>query len=137
MAWVVDTSVLLDIRIGNPRDLAERSADALQANSTLGLVVCPVTFIELAPAFGGHLAMERLWLTNLRISCSEPWLDADTDRAHALWHLFVERKRQNLVSKRPIADVLIAAFALRFNGLITRNPSDFRSIAPNLPLLTP
>lgn len=137
MAWVVDTSVLLDIRIGEPREIGERSADALQSRVEQGLVVCPVTFIELAPAFGGRLAAERLWLTRLRISCSEPWLDADTDKAHAFWHLFIERKRQKLPPKRPIADVLIAAFASRFEGLITRNDSDFRSIAPDLPILVP
>lgn len=31
MAWVVDTSVLLDVRIGEPREIAERSADATRS----------------------------------------------------------------------------------------------------------
>lgn len=137
MAWVVDTSVLLDVRIGVPRDIGERAADVLQSHVGQGLIVCPVTFIELAPAFGGQLAAERDWLTRLRVSCSVPWLDADTNKAHALWHHFTERKRQKLASKRPIADVLIAAFASRFDGLITRNASDFRSIDPDLPLVLP
>jgi len=36
-----------------------------------------------------------------------------------------------------IADVMIAAFALRFQGLITRNGTDFRNIAPSLRLVEP
>jgi hypothetical protein len=41
------------------------------------------------------------------------------------------------VVKRPVADVLIAAFAARFQGIITRNASDFRNILPNLVVIEP
>jgi predicted nucleic acid-binding protein len=39
--------------------------------------------------------------------------------------------------KRPIADVLIAAFADRFQGIITRNAAHFRNIAPALTIVEP
>jgi predicted nucleic acid-binding protein len=53
MAWVLDTSVLLDIRIGHPMEWAESSASCLEEHATDGLLVCPVTLIEMAPAFRG------------------------------------------------------------------------------------
>jgi hypothetical protein len=34
-----------------------------------------------------------------------------------------------------VAEVLIGAYALRFQGLITRNPGDFQRFFPNLNLL--
>ena len=52
-----------------------------------------------------------------------------------MWHNFTTRRRAGLALKRPIADGLIAAFAARFQGLITRNVDDFRKVAPNLALL--
>lgn len=42
-----------------------------------------------------------------------------------------------MVAKRPVADVLIAAFAERFQGIITRNATDFRNILPALTVVTP
>ena len=40
-------------------------------------------------------------------------------------------------SKRPIADVMIGAYALQKGGLITRNEDDFRSLYPELPIYNP
>ncbi len=137
MAWVLDTSVLLDIRIGHPLEWAEASATCLEKHAADGLLICPVTFIEMAPAFHGDLPAERVWLENLGISSHEPWLEEDTERSHALWNSFIVRKRSSEVGKRPIADVLIAGFALRFQGVITRNESDFRSVAQQLTVIAP
>jgi hypothetical protein len=39
--------------------------------------------------------------------------------------------------KRPIADILIGAFATRFDGLITRKTSDLRALFPDLTLRKP
>lgn len=137
MAWVADTSVLLDIRIGQPLEWAEASAACLEKHASEGLAVCPVTFIEMAPAFHGDLTAERAWLDALGISNREPWLEADTERSHALWHDFILRKRRKEAGKRPMADALIAGFALRFEGIITRNEADFRAIAPQLAIIAP
>jgi len=137
MAWVLDTSVLLDIRIGDPLEWAEASASCLEQHSADGLLVCPVTLIEMAPAFRGDFSAERIWLENLGISSREPWLEEDTERSHSLWNGFIARRRTREVSKRPIADVLIAGFACRFQGVITRNETDFHSVAPDLTVVAP
>lgn len=136
MAWVVDTCILLDLRIGHPQ-FALPSAECLERHAADGLLVAPLTFIELAPAFHGDLAAERRWLDQLGIACREPWLEADTEAAHHLWSDFIQRKRLGQLAKRPLADVLIAAFALRFAGLITRNERHFLAVAPELKLIAP
>jgi predicted nucleic acid-binding protein len=137
MAWVIDTSVLVDIRIGIPLQSAEASANCLEQHAGDGLLVCPVTFIEIAPMFHGDLAAQRSWLDALEISSQEPWLDVDTERCHALWNAAIQRKRNKQITKRPVADVLIAGFAQRFQGVITRNDSDFRTIDPQLTIVVP
>jgi hypothetical protein len=47
MAWVVNTCLLLDIGLDDPA-FAERSENLVLQMSSLGVVISPVTFAELA-----------------------------------------------------------------------------------------
>jgi predicted nucleic acid-binding protein len=138
MAWVVDTCVLLDIGLDDPR-FGRASESLLLAKATEGLVVCPVTFIELAPAFHGNLASLRKFLIGLSVDFEETWSEMDSEHAARAWARHIARRRQRPSShpKRPVADLLIGAFAMRFDGLVTRNTTDFRNLFPKLPLARP
>ena len=81
--------------------------------------------------------MVTKFLERLNIPWPEPWTHADTQTAFTAWNNYVVAKRQRQIAKRPIADVLIGAFAMRFQGLLTRNPSDFRQLFPALPIIEP
>lgn len=58
MAWVVDTCILLAVGLDDPI-CAANSERVLDDKPADGLVVCPVTFVELAPAFSGQLKALR------------------------------------------------------------------------------
>lgn len=136
MPWVVDTSVVVDLVTGDP--LFEPASTAcLQAHLNDGLVVSPVTFVELGPSFSGDDLAAEAFLKASRIGTVEFWTSADTLLAHRLWHQFQLRRRQSQLVKRPVADVLIAAFAERFQGIIARNASDFRNLLPSLRIVEP
>jgi len=49
----------------------------------------------------------------------------------------VTAKRAGSAPKRPIADLQIGGFAMRFQGMITRNPGDFRPWYPGLTIIEP
>ena len=136
MAWVVDTAVLIDVLEHDP-EFGLRSARTLDARSGEGLVVCPITSVELSPAFEGSLALQREFLDGVGVDYGEEWTAEDTRRAHAAWYAYVQKRRTSRAPKRPIADLLIGAFASRFQGLITRNAQDFRRILPDLCLQVP
>jgi hypothetical protein len=51
MKWVVDTCVVIDVLENDP-DFGLRSARLLEERLAEGLAICPVTHVELAPAFG-------------------------------------------------------------------------------------
>jgi len=127
MAWVVDTCVLLDIHCADPH-FAQSSAACLTAHLSDGLVISPITYVELAPAFAGNMKLQEQFLTEVGVDWPSPWLLQDTLKAHGLWFSHIEKKRSGSETKRPIADMLISAFAQRFKGLITRNPKDFRAV---------
>lgn len=136
MAWVVDTSVVVDLVTGDPA-FEPATTICLQAHLSEGLVVSPVTFVELGPSFSGDDAAAEAFLKASCIGTSEFWSPSDTLLAHRLWHQHQLRRRQLQTVKRPVADVLIAAFAERFQGIITRNASDFRNILPSLQIIEP
>ena len=136
MAWVVDTCLLLDVALDDPK-FFPASARLLDEKQADGLVVCPVSVVEISPVFAGQMAAVTEFLERLNIPPAEPWTNADTQAAFTAWNDYVVAKRQGQIAKRPIADVLIGAFALRFQGLLTRNPSDFRQLFPALPIIEP
>jgi predicted nucleic acid-binding protein len=136
MPWVVDTCVLVDVLEDDP-DFGEASAALLDRLGGEGLEVCPVTYAELAPAFGGDRALQDEFLAGVGIVLPAEWTWADTLAAHAGWARFIELKRRGAVPRRPLADILIGAYAAGRQGLVTRNPDDFGPVFPDLPLAVP
>ena len=132
MPWVVDSCVLLDIRM-NDVDFGLASATCLAAHLTDGLTIAPMTYVELAPAFRGDALLQQAFLEQNGVEWLTSWTRADTEIAHRLWAEHVQKKRVGPGNKRPLADVLIEAFAKRFQGLITRNPKHFTTIPVVVP----
>ena len=134
--WIVDSCVLLDIALKDPaHGLA--SALFLDKRRKDGIAVCPVSVIEIAPFFGGEIRHVREFLKVLGTDSGLPWLEADTEEAVRGWSRYVGLKRQGASPRRPVADMLIGAYASRHSGLITRNPAHFRPYFPDLPLAQP
>ena len=133
MAWVVDTCMLIDVLEDDAR-FGRSSALALDSHAEDGLVICPLTYAELAPAFQGDTVLQDEFLHGVGVDFRQDWTWTDTLRTHEAWHRFIEGRRARSLPRRPLADVLIGAFARRYQGLITRNAGDFRSIFPELRL---
>ena len=136
MAWVVDTCLLIDVAEADPT-FGVASAKLLDTKRANGLTICPATYIELAPVFNGDLTAQNEFLFNLGLAWPEVWTVADTDAAHGAWNRYVTARRASRIPKRPLADILIGAFALRFDGILTRNEGDFKTTFPSLTIATP
>lgn len=136
MAWVVDTCVLIDV-LEEDQVFGRLSASTLDECLEDGLVICPMTYAELSPAFLGDRALQDEFLGAVGVGFRQEWTWADTLRAHQVWNEFIQRRRAGNLPKRPLADILIGSFATRFQGLITRNPDDFVSLFPSLDLRVP
>ena len=136
MTWVVDTCVLIDILRGD-QEFGLLSAMALQSKLDDVLTIAPITYIELAPEFNGNALEQDAFLDSIWVSRN---FDGNRDAvlvAHRAWNAHVQRRRAGVAKKRPIADVLIGAYALKKGGLITRNEDDFKPLYPSLPILNP
>ena len=136
MAWVVDTCLVIDVLDDDP-EFGKSSASLLDNFAREGLELCPVSYVELAPAFLGDRARQNEFLENVGINYSTPWGWEDTQQAHKAWSRYVNYKREHKTARRPVADILIGAFAAERKGLLTRNRKDFTPIFPALIIHAP
>ena len=134
--WVVDTCVIIDVLSGDG-EFSGKSADAIDMKRDDGLVIAPITYVELAPSFDGDSNRQDSTLTGLGIEIDFGGNRDAVMAAYKAWHDHVQRKRAGQVTKRPIADIMIGAYAMQKGGLITRNEDDFRSLFPNLTIFNP
>ncbi len=136
MSWLVDTCVLLDI-LDADSAFGPASARLIDHLAPEGLEISPVSSVEIAPSFLGDSDRQELFLREIGVSISSNW-DIEARRAaEAAWTEHVIARRKGLAPKRPIADVLIGALALRHDGLVTRNGADFRRFYPSLRIVDP
>ena len=136
MKWVVDTCVILDVLKGD-KDFSGMSADALDRKRLEGLVVAPLTYVELSPSFVGNAVEQNRFLEKLGVDIEFQGNRDAVLIAHKAWYEHIMRKRAGQAVKRPIADIMIGAYAVQKGGLITRNEDDFRALFPSLTIFNP
>jgi predicted nucleic acid-binding protein len=136
MNWVADTCVVIDVLEDDP-EFGQASAQLLDRLAPEGLVLCPISYIELAPAFLGDMRRQNEFLDSIGIGYALPWSWEDTQHAHKAWERHVNLRRQRKALRRPVADMLIGAFAVGRRGLLTRNAADFRPVFPTLRIVEP
>ena len=136
MSLVVDTCVIIDVLDGRS-PFSKASAKTLDMYADEGLLIAPISYVELAPAFLGDENRERDFLLDLGIDLPPLIDNTDLSAAHAAWYRQVLRKREGKTTRRPIADVMIGALASVNEGLITRNVKDFRALFPKLHIISP
>ena len=142
MTWIVDTCVLLDVRL-NDATFGRSSAMCLAHLLPQGLAITSTTFVELAPAFRGDTALLEAFLDQVGVAhqalpgsvqgLTPAWDADDTAHAFAAWHQHVQARRASggTIPRRPIADLFIASVARRFTGVVTRNCAHFHAFNPN------
>ena len=136
MIWVVDTCVIIDL-YERDSEFGAAAAAALKSKLDDSFVIAPISYVELAPLFDGDRERQDAFLKKSWIDFDFPGNRQAVLSAHKAWYDHVLRKRKGEVTKRPIADVLIGAYAMQKGGLITRNEDDFRSLYPTLDIFNP
>jgi predicted nucleic acid-binding protein len=133
---VVDTCILIDIADDDPV-FASASVECVTRHLPEGVLLSPVSYVELAPVFDGSTQLLDEFLTGVGIDASEIFTTVDRVAAFRAWSRHITEKRAGRARRRPTADALIGALAARHDGLITRNGVDFRSFYPGLRIVDP
>jgi predicted nucleic acid-binding protein len=132
MITAVDTNVLLDVFLPDPK-FAESSAFLLkQAYDEGALVICDIVYAELVPQFGDRRSLDRA-LTMINVSCSS--LDPDT--AFLAGQRWSEYTRAGGKRDRIITDFLIGAHALtKADRFLSRDRGFYKSYFYDLQILS-
>ena len=133
---VVDTCVLIDVADHDPK-FGKRSAQCLAAHLRGGLALSPISYVELAPVFDGSARLLEEFLDGLGVSYAEFFDGNDRAAAFSAWGRHISQRRAGRAPRRPVADALIGALAVRYDGLITRSAADFRSFYPQIHIVEP
>ena len=136
MSWVVDTCLIFDVLEDDP-EFGESSAALLESVMNEGLSICPVSYVELAPAFLGNRRRQDAFLSAIGIDLADGWTSNDIRSAHQAWARQIGLKRKGQGPKRPIADILIGAYASGRTGLLTRNCTDFAAVFTEMRIKEP
>jgi predicted nucleic acid-binding protein len=133
MARLLDSHVLLDIVTADPKWLDWSTAQFRAAAREGQVLINPVIYAELAPAFDSQAALDR-WLRpnlfdRLRLPYEAGWRAAQA---------FIQYRRRGGAKTSPLPDFYIGAHA-EFAGftLVTRDAARYRTYFPGLKLISP
>jgi predicted nucleic acid-binding protein len=128
-----DTNVLLDIATADPTWLAWSEAQIRTFTPQGPILINPIIYAELAPAFATQSDLEQ-WLDlavfqRLPLPYSAGWLAAQA---------FVKYRRAGGTKSAPLPDFYIGAHA-EAEGLtlVTRDVQRYRTYFPSVALVTP
>ena len=133
MARMLDSNVLLDIITADPVWL-EWSTEQFRAAAEEGQVlVNPIIYAELAPAFDSQAALDR-WLRPTRFNRLRLPFEAGFRAGQA----FVAYRERGGTRRSPLPDFYIGAHA-EFSGLtlVTRDATRYQTYFPKLTLISP
>jgi predicted nucleic acid-binding protein len=131
--FLFDTNVLLDIATADPVCLAWSENQFRTAAAQGPILINPIIYAELAPAFASAAVLER-WLDpavfqRLPLPYAAGWLAAQA---------FLKYRRGGGAKTSPLPDFYIGAHAeIEKRPLITRDAARYRTYFPNVLLIAP
>jgi len=133
MGRILDSNVLLDIITADPKWLDWSTLQFRAAAAEGQVLINPIIYAELAPAFESQAALDR-WLRPTIFNR----LRLPYEAGYRAGQAFVAYRKRGGTKTSPLPDFYIGAHA-EFSGLtlVTRDATRYRTYFPKLKLITP
>jgi len=133
MARMLDSNVLLDIITADPEWLPWSTRQFRNAAAEGPVIINPIIYAELAPAFDSRASLDRWLRPSLFKRLPLPY-EAGFRASQA----FLEYRSRKGSRTSPLPDFYIGAHAdVETITLVTRDAARYRTYFPNLDLMTP
>lgn len=136
MKYIVDPRLLLDILEDDP----ERGGPALallEKHKNATLVLAPISYVALAPAFMGLRELQDEFLSNLGITVATDFPLETLHTAYKAWSEYVRDNPDKVGGGNELDFVCVGAVALLHDGILTRDGAFFRKYFLSLRVIEP
>ena len=136
MKYLVDPQLILDV-LDSGSENAKRAVALFESHRGDELVLAPTSYVALAPSFMGLRSMQDRFLDNLGIRASKNAPAKVMDAAYSAWSRY-QQENPRVKGGNSIFDQLyIGAYALLFDGILTRQGDLYRRYFESVTILEP
>lgn len=134
--YVVDPRLVVDVLEGDP-EWGVKSAALFDAHRKDELLLVPISYLSLGPVFMGIRTMQDEFLANLGITVASKFPIETMNAAYKAW---CDHLADNPNAKGPgsaFDSLYIGAYALLYDGILTRQGDLYRRYYPTLRVFEP
>lgn len=136
MKYLVDPQLILDV-LESEGERAKSATALFEKHGQDELVLAPTSYLALSSAFMGIRSMQDRFLDNLGVTVTKNAPAKVMDAAYSAWSRY---QKENPVVKGGMSvfdQLYIGAYALLFDGILTRNGSLYRTYFDSLNVIEP
>ena len=134
--YIVDPRLVVDILEGDA-EWGVRSARLMDRSRNNRLFIAPISYLALGPVFMGIRSMQDAFLANLGMSVAQKFPIEVMDSAYKAWCAYKDDHPGASGPGSAFDSLYIGAFALLYDGIITRQGDLYRQYYPSLPVIEP
>ena len=126
MKYLVDLQLILDVLEGET-DGAKGAMALLEKHRADELVLAPTSYVALGPFFMGIQSMQDRFLGNLGVKVAETAPATVLDAAYSAWSRYQKENPADRGGRGAFDRLYVGAYALLFDGILTRNGGFYRA----------
>ena len=133
--YIVDPQLVTDI-LDAKSETAARANALIEAHRDDELILAPTSYVALSSAFMGIRSMQDRFLENLGIKVAKTASEKVMDAAYSAWSRY---RQDNPGAEGPgiFESLYIGAYALLYDGLLTRQGHLYRKYFETLAVIEP
>ena len=136
MKYLVDPQLVTDMLDG-ASEQGKRAMALIKAHRADDLILAPTSYFALSPAFMGMSSMQDRFLDNLGIRMAKKAPAKVLDVAYAAWSRYQAEHSNDDGGNSVFDQLYIGAYALVFDGIMTRQGELYRRYFETLNILEP
>ena len=136
MKFLVDPQLITDALKGESEE-GRRALDLFKAHKADELILAPTSYIALSPAFMGIRSMQDRFLENIggRVTRNAP--AKVMDAAYSAWSRYQQENPRVAGGNSVFDQLYIGAYALLYDGILTRQGELYRKYFESLNIIEP
>ena len=136
MKFLVDPQLITDALKGESEE-GRHALDLFEAHKADELILAPTSYIALSPAFMGIRSMQDRFLENIGVRVTRNAPAKVMDAAYSAWSRYQQENPRVTGGSSVFDQLYIGAYALLYDGILTRHGDLYRRYFETLNVIEP